>query len=420
VHPVHVESVAWITERKNVLAGFFLLLCLHAFVRAAGLRDVLQPSADPRRWRDGWLAAAFGLFVLAMFSKTAVAPAPGAFLVLIWLARGRITARDALRIAPFFAVALGLGAITAWMEHEAVALGEDYVQLPWIERLLLYPRALWFYAGKHLFPAHLMFFYPRWQMDARDAAQWIPLAAAVAWVAACAALRKRVGRGPLAATLIYAGMLLPASGFFNVYFMLYSFVQNHFAYFASIPLVVALAAALVWWADRLLLPASLPRSRAHALAAALLLAPLSALAWSESHVFASEDALWRTSAERNPRAWMAYTNLGALLVERGELEAAEQALRSAIAVNPADYWAHNNLGIAMARQGRFEAAIQYYRSAIRITQDSPVAWTNLGVALARLGRGAAAVRAWNNALAVDPSYAPAQQALQMWQSGEVP
>jgi hypothetical protein len=420
VHPVHVESVAWITERKNVLAGFFLLLCLHAFARAANLRGVRAPEADPRPWRNGWLFAAFGGFVLAMLCKTAVAPAPGALLVMIWFARGGISARDVLRVAPFFAVALLLGAITASMETEAVALGEDYVQLGWMERALLYPHVLWFYAGKLLLPIDLMFFYPRWELDARVAAHWAPLVAAVAWVVACAALRKRLGRGPLAATLIFAGMLLPASGFFNVYFMLYSFVQNHFAYFASLPVVVAIAAVLHRLADRMPLPEPLSGSRAHALVAVLVLVPLSALAWSESHVFASEELLWRTSVQRNPRAWMAYTNLGALLVERGEFSEAEQALRSAISVNPIDYWAHNNLGIAMARQGRFEEAIPHYQDAIRITGDLPVAWTNLGLALGRVGRGPAAVGALRRALAIDPTYAPAREALRLWQTGEVP
>jgi tetratricopeptide (TPR) repeat protein len=420
VHPIHVESVAWITERKNVLAGFFLLLCLHSFVRAADLRDVLVSRAPPHRWRDRWLCAALGWFVLAMLSKTAVAPAPGALLVLIWLAHGRIAARDVARVAPFFAVAAVLGAITMSMENNVVGEGQDFVQLDWLGRALLYPRALWFYAGKHLFPVDLMFFYPRWEVDAHDAAQWVPLVAAVVVLVALAALKGRLGRGPLAAALIYGGMLVPASGFFNVLFMLYSFVQNHFVYFASMPLVVLLGAAIDRAVDRLTVSAAASRSRVHAGVAALVLAPLAALTWSETRVFRSEEVLWETSAQRNPRAWMAFTNLGGLLVERGEFARAEENLRKAVAVNPVDYWAHNNLGIAMARQGRFEEAIPHYTAAIRAMRENPVAWTNLGLALARVGRGPAAERAWRTALAIDPTYPAALEALRIWQSGEVP
>jgi tetratricopeptide (TPR) repeat protein len=415
VHPIHVESVAWITERKNVLAGFFLLLCLHSFARAADLRDVLSPSAEPRPWRDRWLLAALACFVLAMLAKTAVAPAPGALAVLVWLKQGKLPARDLLRLAPFFAVAVVLGAITMSMENDVVGEGQDFIQLAWIERALLYPRALWFYLGKHLLPLHLMFFYPRWEVDAHQLAQWIPLLAAIALIAAaCAALRTRAGRGPLAAVLIYGGMLLPASGFFNVLFMFYSFVQNHFVYFASLPLVVLVSALVQRALDRL------PRPLARVAVIALVLAPLSALAWSEARTFANEEALWRTSVERNPRAWMALTNLGGLLLERGDFASAERNLQDAIAVNPVDYWAHNNLGIAMARQGRFAEAIPHYEAAIGVMRENPVAWTNLGVALGRVGRRAEAVKAWQSALAIDPNYRPAQQALATWRQGRTP
>jgi tetratricopeptide (TPR) repeat protein len=209
-------------------------------------------------------------------------------------------------------------------------------------------------------------------------------------------------------------MLLPASGFFNVLFMFYSFVQNHFVYFASLPVVALIGFALDRAAGRLPLP------HARIAVAALVLAPLAALTWSESETFANEEVLWRASVERNPRAWMALTNLGGLLVERGEFESAEHYLREVIAVNPVDYWAHNNLGIAMARRGRFEEAIPHYKAAIDAMRDNPVAWTNLGMALSRLGRPAAAVHAWRTALALDPSYHPAQEALLSWQRGERP
>ena len=421
VHPIHVESVAWITERKNVLAGLFVLLSLHGFVRAADLRGALtQSGPSPRRWQNRWLFASLAAFALAMLSKTAVAPLPGALLVLLWLAQGRISLRDVARIAPFFAVALALGAIIVSMETNVVGEGQDFIQLSFLDRALLYPRALWFYAGKHVFPTDLMFFYPRWEVDAHDPAQWLPLVAAAGALAAGVALIRRLGRGPLAAILIYGGMLVPASGFFNVLFMFYSFVQNHFVYFASMALVVLLAAAVDRLVDRLPLPAPLSRAHAQLAAAALLLAPLAAVAWSEARTFEDEEVLWRTSVERNPRSWTALTNLGGLLVDKGDYQGAEGYLRSAIAVNPVDYWAHNNLGIAMLRQGHIEAAIPNFTAAIDAMPDNPVAWTNLGLALARLGRGPAAVRAWQRALAIDPSYAAAQEALRIWRSGEVP
>jgi tetratricopeptide (TPR) repeat protein len=414
VHPIHVESVAWIVERKNVLAGLFLLLGLHAFVRAADLRDLLTPSDAPRPWNDRWVLAALAAFALAMLAKTAVAPAPGALLVLLWLKQGRVTPRDLARVAPFFAVAGALAGITVAMENVVVGENQDFIQLPALARVLLFARIAWFYVGKHLLPLDLMFFYPRWQVDAHDAWQWLPLVAALGLLALCFALRGRWGRGPLAAALVYGGMLLPASSFFNVLFMFYSFVQNHFVYFASLPVVLVLGALL----QRAI--AALPSRPLRVVAVAVVLAPLCALTFAEARTFEREEVLWRASIERNPRAWMALTNLAGILIERGDYKTAEQHLRAAIAVNPVDYWAHNNLGIAMARQGRFAEAVPHYEAAIEAMRENPVAWTNLGLALAKLGKGAAAERAWRTALAIDPTYPAARQALAHWQRGGLP
>jgi hypothetical protein len=158
VHPVHVESVAWVTERKNVLSGAFYLGAFLAYLRFAppGGR-----GAGPVAWRA--YAAALALFVLAMLSKTVTCTLPAALLIVLWWKRPRLAARDVLPLLPFFALGLGLSLVTIWMEkHHVGAQGADWA-LSAVDRCLIAARALWFYLGKLVWPAPLVFNYPRWR-----------------------------------------------------------------------------------------------------------------------------------------------------------------------------------------------------------------------------------------------------------------
>lgn len=231
LHPVNVESVAWITERKNVLSAVFFFAAAWAYLRFAG-----ESEGKKRRW--SWWLAALCLFVCALLSKTVACSLPAVLLLVRWWKKKRLQAGDVLPMVPFFIAGLWLGLQTARLEeHHVGASGAEW-SFSLGERCLIAGRALWFYAGKLVWPVKLTFVYPRWQMDAGIWWQWLFPAAALAIVATLWFARKRIGRGPLVAVLVFAGALFPALGFVNVYPMRFSFVADHFQYLASIGIIV--------------------------------------------------------------------------------------------------------------------------------------------------------------------------------------
>ncbi|HOW19171.1 MAG TPA: O-GlcNAc transferase, partial [Phycisphaerae bacterium] len=228
VHPVHVESVAWITERKNVLSGVFYLSAALVWLRFAGLD--CPRAAEPRR-RSLYAIGLF-LFACALLSKSVTASLPAALLLVLWWKRGRIARGDFLPLVPFFALGAVMGLITAWVErHHVGAEGAEWA-LSAAERCLIAGRALWFYAAKLIWPVRLTFIYPRWPIDSGVWWQYLYPIAAVAAIGLLWGLRRRIGRGPLVAVLFFAITLAPALGFFDVYPMRYSFVADHFQYHA--------------------------------------------------------------------------------------------------------------------------------------------------------------------------------------------
>jgi tetratricopeptide (TPR) repeat protein len=334
VHPVMTESVAWITERKNVLSLAFALGSLIAYLRFAPP----ESEAAERRW--GPYALSLALFCAALLSKTVVLTLPAVVAVILWWKRGRIGARDLVPLVPFLAVGIPAGLHTAWLErHHVGAVGAEWA-LPPLARVVLAGRALWFYAGKLAWPDPLIFFYPRWQIDAADPAQLAAPLAAAAVLAALWAARTRIGRGPLAAVLLFAGILVPALGFFNVYPFRYSYVADHFQYHATPALLALFAAAATRAAAQLG-----PRARAPALAAAVaLLLALGSLTFRQAHAYRDLETLYHDTIAKNPGAWNAYLNLANLLSSQGRNREALPLAREAarLAPNVADAW--NTLG----------------------------------------------------------------------------
>ena len=223
--PVQVQSVAWISELKNTLSGVLFLLSALVYVRF---------DAD-RRVRD--YAASLALFVAALLTKSVTAVLPGALLVVFWWRRGRLEWRsDIAPTLPFFALGASAGLFTAWVERTYIgAQGAEFHLSP-IERVLIAGRAMWFYLGTLFWPGGLNFEYPRWSIDPSAACQYVYPVGALALLAVCWLLRQR-SRAPLAAVLLFAGILFPALGFLNVYPFEYSFVADHFQYLATIPIM---------------------------------------------------------------------------------------------------------------------------------------------------------------------------------------
>ena len=397
LHPVHVESVAWITELKNTLSGALYLGATIAYLRF-----------DDRRSRRDYALAA-GLFVMALASKTVTATWPAAMLVILWWQRGRIDwRRDALPLAPFAMAGAASGLLTAWVERAFIGAGGAEFQFTLVERALIAGRAIWFYLGTLLWPANTMFVYPRWAV--RQDAWWqylYPLAAAVL-IAVCWAWRRR-SRAPLAALLLFVLTLAPALGFVNVYPFRFSFVADHFQYLASIAVIAFVAAGIAIAARRSLGPGMLVN------AAVLLVvaAPLAGLSWRESHQYADAETLYRTTIERNPGAWMAHHNLAAIKARgsAGDVAIAVTHATEAIRLNPTEADAHNTLGIALQRQGRLEEAAAQYNEAIRLRPGRASAHNNLGTVRQAEGRLEEAAGHYAEAVRLEPRYGEAHRNL---------
>ena len=363
VHPVHVESVAWITERKNVLAGVLYLAAALAFLRAAGIGVAPAQGQRPLVRPSLWRALALLLFGLALLSKTAVATLPAALLVVLLWKRPRGWRRSAAALVPFFVLGALASTITAWIEQTHVNADWTY---PWLDRFLIAGRAFIFYLGKLLWPAELMFVYPRWHIDGAVWWQYVFPAAVVLVLAAAIRLGRRVGWGPLVALSCYTLTIAPALGFFTVAYHRFSYVQDHFQYLASMG-PIALCASALWALTRRFGRRPIPAAR---LVAGLLLALLAARSARQCAAFHDYEALFQHTLQRNPDAWMAEFNLAVYAKDHGRPDEAIGHYQAAIRIAPTEPQQHNNLGAVLLRVGRSAEAVEELRQA-RSGGDDP-------------------------------------------------
>ena len=393
LHPVHVESVAWITERKNTLSGAFYLSAAWAYLR----------YEEARRPRLYW--AALALFAAALLSKTVTCTLPAALLLVLWWKGQTPMRRPAVALAPFFALGAAMSGVTVWMERHSVGAWGPEWDLSLVERCLIAGRALWFYAAKLLVPLDLTFIYPRWAIDATAVWQYVYPVGALGVVILLWALRERWGRGPLTGVLFFAGTLTPALGFFNFYPMLYSFVADHFQYLASLGLLVLAAAGghRAW--TRLGQPAVGP------VALALVLAVCVLLTWRQGQVYANLETLWRDTLQKNAGAWIAHNNLANILKERGQLDQAVGHYRQALLLKPGSAQIHLNLADAHQARGESAAALRHYRRALKAEPDRVETYLKLGNALLGQNASTEAIDHYRQALRLAPDLALAHSNL---------
>jgi len=347
VHPVHVESVAWITERKNVLSGVFYL---SAFLTYWKWRERGVPDRGVGRY-----LLALALFALALLSKSITATLPAAILVVIWWRDGRVRARDVLSLLPFFALGIAGGLHTAWLEtHHVFAQTRD-LQWTFPRRIATAGAVPWFYLGKLVVPWPLHFFYPRWGLDGTRPADWAPFLAAVGLLAGLALVAARGRRWPLAAVLFFGGTLFPVLGLLPVYPMRFSIVADHFQYLASLGPLAVLAALLSWAAQK--------SPRAGPILGAGVLLVLTGLTWNQLADYRDETALWTRTLAKNPDCYQCVNNLASRIDSPA---AAEAEYRKVVRMAPLFEMGWSNLGEAIERQGRIPEAIEAYREATRI------------------------------------------------------
>jgi len=404
VHPVHTESVAWVTERKNVLSGCFFLLSLLAYLRFRPLVDDASPN---ERGSVRFYLFSCVFYLAALLSKSVTVSLPAVLLLLTWWKKGRLFLKDLLPLVPMFLVGFIAASATVWLEKFHVGAQGLEWNYTLLERVLIAARALWFYAGKLIWPHPLIFNYPRWNVVV-DLAYWYIFAAGFVFTLAVLwCLRRHVGRGPFTALCLFAGVLFPALGFFDVYPMRYSFVADHFQYLASICLITLGVAAVVRYFSR-----AFP-GRFWVLGTCFLavVTVLGTLTYRQSLIYESANTLWLDTVKKNPASWMAYYHLGWIRSGEGKVAEAETYYRRAIEhsspPNKHHYMAMNNLAMLLVRQGEFVEAEALYREALELAPDYAVALNNLGGLLRDVGRCDEALDYIDRSLSLSPAAADA-------------
>jgi Tfp pilus assembly protein PilF len=401
LHPVNVESVAWITQRKNVLSMLFFLLSILCYLKAEPRFESGRGAPPAPRWYRPSLT----MFLLAMLSKGSVAVVPVLLLGIVWWRRP-LTERDLVRTAPFFLVAAALTAVTVWFQARGASRHVEVAGLT--ERFLGAGAVVWFYLYKAIAPFGLAFIYPQWDIDPGRLVWWLPIAMAAAVTVTLWWYRESWSRPLLFAWGFFCVSLVPVMGLSRTTFMEYSLVADHYQYIALIGVVALAAAGWSTWQQRTRGPA---RWAANTLAVAVG-ALFAVLTWRQSGLYSDSITLYQASLEASPTSWMAHNNLGKELYEAGRVPEAMEHDQRALQLKPDYPEAHNNLGNALASMGRTEEAIDHYREALRLEPTHVLAHNNLGSALAYTGRIEEGIGHFEEALRLKPDYADARKNLE--------
>ncbi len=381
VHPVNVESVAWITELKNTQSLFFFLLAIRCWLRQEQRLSFLAGTA-------------------ALLSKPSTVVLPAVLLLMVWWQHGRWRARDFLRVTPVAVLAAGMSLLAIVEQRGHVArTGAAEWTLTLAQRVVLAGEAVWFYAARLFWPVPTMFVYPRWDLDADRWQAWVLPAALVAGGICLWRWRRNAWARPAVFGAGYFAIgLLPVLGFFDVYYFRYSYVADHFQYLASIGFLTLIVAGIA----RLL-----RHPAARAVVAGLMLVVLGFMSWQRAGLFHNEEQLWRDTLDKNPAAWIAHNNLGLILVDQGRVEEAVTHYRTALGLRPHSAETHLNLASALEKLERRAEAEPHYREAIRLQPSDAVSHYNLARLLADQGRPDEALAHYRQAIEHQPDDAPA-------------
>jgi protein O-mannosyl-transferase len=391
LHPVQVESVAWITERKNVLMGFFFLLTLLAWI-------AFVDGRTKRRWVFYGLALI--LYLLALSAKTTACTLPAALFLVLWLQKEPISWKRVFQIIPFLVLGIAMGVLAMWWEryHQGTSRAVFTFLSP-IERVLVASRAVWFYLSKLIWPSELTFIYPRWDIAPTHLLNYAWLLAGVIVCGAIYFLRRYVGRSIEVAAGFFVATLSPVLGFIMLYTFRYTFVADHYQYLACIGPIALASAGVVNLAD------TVKSSRTLILSAALcLVALLATLTWRQAAMYGNIETLWRTTLARNPGCWMAHNNLGIVLFGKGQLDDAITHYRTTLEMQPSFWDADYNLGTALLGKGQVDEAIFFCDKAVAMQPNDPDARVALANALLQKRRINDAIVHYQKAVAIRPDY----------------
>jgi tetratricopeptide (TPR) repeat protein len=427
IHPLMVESVAWVAEIKNTLSlPLFLLSC-----------DAWLDAEEGKRRAYG---KSIAFYLAAMLAKTSTVMLPAVLLLYCWWKRGGVTRREIVRMIPYGVIAVALGLVTFYFQN----FGGDkppIVMGSVMERCLGAGAALCFYLGKFLLPLNLLPIYPQWTLNPPSLLGVLALPALAVLALALACGRKEWERNALFGLGFFFANALPVLGLVKMDYLRVSEVADHLAYLPIIGLIgLAVGAAELL---RKQIPSSLRPYGAGALTALF-----AAMVWQSSTYsgyFTSQETLWAYTLRANPEAWLAHYNLGMLELRKGRVAEGRAHLEAALAIRP-DYPAarnnlatllleggqpeqaaellevnlrrhpndsrgHNNLGNALVQLRRFPEAVEQYQEGLRLVPNDPDLHNNLAAAYCQMGLMSEAANEFERVYQLDPYYPNIEQKL---------
>lgn len=391
LHPVQVESVAWVTELKNVLMTVFFLLSVLAW-----LEFVRRSEQADRAWRLYILSLV--LYVFALLSKTTAVTLPVALVLVPWVMGYPVGRKRWLQIIPYILLAVAAGLVTMWWEYRRGS-GADVYDLNMIGRILVPCRALWFNAAKLFWPADLCFSYTKWKINTADPMQYLGLAGCLIFAIFLWVQRRKVGRGVIAAVTFFVATLLPTIGILPLYTIVYTYVADHYQYVACIGLFVLVSAGLYRIKEK-------RDSQARLFfwpAATAILLILAVLTWRQCRIYKDLETLWADTIGKNPSSLLANANMGLILESRGKIDEAIRYYRQAIETYPQDEIVNCNLGHVLWLQGKTEEALVHLQRSIELNPAYAPAHQNIALLFKSQGKFDDAVKHLQAAQMVRPN-----------------
>ena len=395
LHPVQVESVAWITELKNTQSCLFYLLSILFFLKWR------ESTASPQDRHPEWRNYAVSLLcaVAAILSKSSTVMLPIVLALCWWWIDRGWRWSNSTKLIPFLCASLVAAAWTIWeQKFHNRAIGMEWAQTSF-ERFIIAGRDVWFYLGKLVWPHPLVFIYPRWQIDASQPLAYLPTLAAaggliVFWW-------KRDGPlGPVFfAAAYFVVSLFPVLDFFDVYFFRYSFVGDHLQYLASMGPLVLVGTGIAAAGDLVAKQAAFLKS---AFGGAIL-SMLGVLTWNQAGIYRDPETLWFATLARNPNFWMVQNSVGVVFLQKGQLSNALAHLKRALELNPNNAVAESNFGYALLLMGKVDEACLHLQKAIEIDPTYLPPYSNIGSALLQKGLPEQSLAYLEKALRIDPS-----------------
>lgn len=395
VHPMHVESVAWVIGRKDVLATLFYLSAALMYLR------FMETRAN---WR---YAIALLLFIAGMLSKSIAVTLPATLLLWQWWQHGRISMADIKRVSPFFLFGLVfvLGDVYLTRITETIISGYS-----WYDRLIIVAHNVWFYVGKIMLPTDLAVIYPRWEISAENMRSWFYVASFAAVLGLLWHYRRSLGRAPLAGVLFFVIALSPTLGLVDYGYMRYAYVADRFQYLGGIGLLASVIAAGVVGTRKW---RRMPNQTVQGLFVAGLLMGMSILSWQQSNIYQNEETFFSHIIAHNPRALSAHYNLGNEYRRQQRLDEALANYRIALNRRPKYEKTHTNIGLTFMDLGQLEEAEKHLQFVLKLKPKNLNGLVNLAALRFKQKRYEESLKLYQSALAIDPDFALAKTGLNL-------